>query len=153
MNEDNLTYREAETEVFPNRTSALLRESVPPLVYHPAPTPDQEHVANGGRGLTQMFGLHFSSAVLTIIVDLMVFGGDVISGGMLLPVGIVLAVVLGFIVYRIQRHMYGDDHNAALTKALIVGLLTAIPVPVTPFVAIPSGVIGLANAIGRRFKS
>ena len=57
---------------------------------------------------------------------------------------------LGFIVYRIQRGNYGDTHDAALTKALIVGLLTAIPVPLTPVVAAPGGLLGIVQAIRRR---
>ena len=102
------------------------------------------------RGLAATFGLDFRAAILTVIVDLMVFGTDTISFETLLPLGIFVAAVLGFIVYRIQRGNYGDTHDAALTKALIVGLLTAIPVPLTPVVAIPGGLLGMVQAIRRR---
>jgi hypothetical protein len=80
----------------------------------------------------------------------MVFTGDTVSFETLLPLGIGVAAVLAFIVYRLQRKSYGDDHADALTKALIVGLLTAIPVPLSPFIAIPGGVIGIVKAIRRR---
>jgi chromate transport protein ChrA len=97
-----------------------------------------------------MFGLHPRAAILTVLVDLMVFGGDTISLETLVPLGICVAAVLGVIVYRIQRKSYGDDHADALTKALVVGLLTAIPVPLTPLIAIPAGVIGVAHAVRRK---
>jgi Na+-translocating ferredoxin:NAD+ oxidoreductase RnfD subunit len=102
---------------------------------------------SASRGLTQMFGLHIQAATLTVLVDLMVFGMDTVSLETLAPLGVVVAAVLGFIVYRIQRKSYGDDHDTALNKALIIGLLTAIPVPLTPLIAIPGGVIGIVRAI------
>lgn len=104
----------------------------------------------GSRGLTQTFGIAPPAALLTLIVDAMVFSMDTASLETLLPLGAAIAVVLGFIVYRIQLKHYGDDHDAAFTKALIIGLLTAIPVPVAPFVAIPGGVLGIVKAITRK---
>lgn len=102
------------------------------------------------KGLIQTFGLHVTSAVLTIIVDMMLFGGEIVSVGLLIPLGIACGLVLGFIVYRIQRHWYGDDQNSALIKAMIVGLLTAIPTSVTPVIAAPAGVLGIVNMVRRR---
>jgi hypothetical protein len=105
--------------------------------------------AVAARGLAQMFGLDFRAAILAVIVDLLVFGGDAISFGLLLPLGIGVAAVLSFIVYKIQRQS-GDDHDSALIKSLIIGLLTAIPAPLTPLFAIPAGIIGVVNCIGGR---
>ncbi len=102
------------------------------------------------RGLAQVFGLSPQAAFLAVLVDMLVFTGDTLSLETLLPLGIGIAAVLGLIVYRIQRHSYNDDHNTALTKALIVGLLTAIPVPITPFFAIPGGLLGIVRAITRK---
>lgn len=59
-------------------------------------------------------------------------------------------VALTFITYKIQRAWYGDDHDSALIKALIVGLLTAIPVPLTSIVAAPGGILGLLHLLKRR---
>ncbi|MDP9176021.1 MAG: hypothetical protein M3O30_19465 [Planctomycetota bacterium] len=101
-------------------------------------------------GLTQMFGIHPQAAILTVIVDLMVFSANTATLEMFLPLGVAIAGVLGIIVYRIQRKSYGDDHDTALTKALIVGLLTAIPAPLSPLFAIPSGLVGIVKAIARR---
>jgi hypothetical protein len=102
------------------------------------------------RGLAQMFGLDVRASILTIIVDLMVFGGDVASLGALIPVAIGVACILGFIVYKIQVKWYNDDHDSALIKALIIGLLTAIPVPLSTLIAIPGGILGIVGAIGRK---
>jgi hypothetical protein len=101
------------------------------------------------QGLAQTFGLDIRAAILAVLVDLMVFGGDTISLETLLPLGICVAAVLGLIVYRLQRS-YGDDHDSAVTKALIVSLLTAIPVPLTPLIAIPGGLLGIVKAISRK---
>jgi hypothetical protein len=95
------------------------------------------------RGLARMFGLDARAAVLAVLVDLMVFAGDTFSLETLVPLGIAVAAVLGFIVYKIQRKYQNDDHDAAMIKAMIVVLLTAIPVPLTPLIAIPGGIIGL----------
>jgi hypothetical protein len=111
-----------------------------------AATPGQ---VSGSRGLAAMFALDIRAAVLTILVDLMVFGIDTISFETLLPLGILIAAVLAFIVYRIQIE-YGDDKQSAMTKCLIIGLLTAIPAPLSPLVAIPGGLFGLVQAIGRK---
>jgi hypothetical protein len=102
------------------------------------------------QGFTQTFGLDFRAAILTFLVDSMVFGGDAFSLGLLIPLGIVVGAILAFIVYRIQIKWYGDDHDSALIKALIVGLLTAIPAPLGPLFAIPGGVLGLVNTVRRR---
>lgn len=106
--------------------------------------------AAASHSFAQTFGLDFRSALLTLIVDAMVFGGDAISMGLLIPLGVVVAGILGLIVYRIQTRLYGDDHDSALTKALIVGLLTAIPVPLAPVIAIPTGIVGIVKAIMRK---
>jgi hypothetical protein len=98
----------------------------------------------------RLFGLDVRAAVLAIIVDLMVFAGDTLSVETLVPLGIGVAAVLGFIVYKIQRKWYGDDHESAFIKAMVIGLLTAIPMPLTPLIAIPSGIAGVVKAIRRK---
>jgi hypothetical protein len=105
------------------------------------------------KGLAQTFGLDIRAAILTILVDLLVFGGDMASFGALIPIAIAVAAVLAFIVFKIQFHWYKDDRDSALIKAMIVGLLTAIPVPITPLFAIPGGILGIVNAVKRRRNS
>jgi hypothetical protein len=106
--------------------------------------------AVASRGLAQTFGLDIRAAILAVIVDLMVFGGEVFSFEVLLPLGICVAGVLAFIVYKIQRKWHQDDHDSALIKALIIGLLTAIPVPLTPIIAVPGGILGIVSSFRRK---
>jgi len=105
---------------------------------------------SGSRGFAATFGLDPRVAVLTVIVDVMVFGGDAITLGALIPIGIAVGAILAFIVYKIQMTWYGDDHDSALIKALIIGLLTAIPAPLGPLFAIPGGLLGVVKAISRK---
>jgi hypothetical protein len=126
-----------------NRGPLLRRNPVEVLAARKA----AEVPVEASRGLCQMFGLHPPIAFLTVLVDAMVFGTDTFSMELLLPLGIGVAVVLGIIVYMAQMKWYGDDKQSALIKALIIFLLTAIPVPLGPFVAIPGGLIGIVKKI------
>lgn len=99
------------------------------------------HIA--ARGFAQIFGLHPAMALLTVVVNTMVFTTGVftmgVGWGMSIPVGIAIAII----VYMGQKKWYDDDHESALIKALIVGFLTAIPTSLPGYLTIPSGVIGL----------
>lgn len=101
------------------------------------------------KGLDQMFGIDPRIAFLAFIVDMMLFGATAATMGLDLPVLIPLAiaagVVLGRITYKAQMKWYGDDHDSAMIKASIVGLLTAIPVGIPAIVWVPSGLLGLLH--------
>lgn len=101
-------------------------------------------------GLIQTFGLDYRVAILALLVDFIAFSGDIVSAGLLYPVELGGAVVLAFVTYKIQRSWYGDDRDSALIKAAIVGLLTAIPVPISWIVVGPGGLLGLVRALFRR---
>jgi hypothetical protein len=99
------------------------------------------------RGFLQLVGLSPATAALAIGVDLLLFAEDVISLGMLVPLSVLAAGALGFCTYKLQRK-WGDDHDAAIVKAVVIGLVTAIPVPVTPLLAVPAGLAGvMKNAL------
>jgi hypothetical protein len=129
-------------------------DSVPPVRRCPPPLRESnEGTAPPPRGtqvLAQWFGLHLAAAILTVLVDLMVSGIDTASFELLLPLGVVIAGVLGYIVFQIQIHWYGDSRSSALIKGMIIGLLTAIPAPLSPLIAVPTGVIGLAKLMRRK---
>ena len=130
-----------------------------PNNFHPAPYASQphkslhpHHVAAGG--FTQMFGLHPATAMLTVIANAMIFGGAGVAGLIAVPSGgsslVVLTVIstvcggiLGIITYMAQKKWYDDDHESALIKSLIVAFLTAIPVGLPGFLALPAGIVGL----------
>ncbi len=97
----------------------------------------------------QMFGLDPRIAFLAFIVDLMLFGSAAVSMGitlpLLIPISIAAGIVLGRITYKAQTKWYGDDHDSAMIKAGIIGLLTAIPVGIPAIVWVPSGLLGLLH--------
>jgi hypothetical protein len=101
------------------------------------------------RGFTQIFGLDPRIAFLTFVIDLMLFGGVVLTWGLLIPIALVAGLVLGFITYRAQMRWYGDDRESALIKGVIIGLLTAIPTPLPAILYIPSGLLGLIHMARR----
>ena len=108
------------------------------------------HDATPHRGFGQLFGLDPRIAFLMFVVDMMLFGGNLLTLGLLLPVSVGAGLVLGFITFRAQRRWYGDDTDAALIKAAIVGLLTAIPTPLPAALYIPSGIVGLITRLRSR---
>jgi len=117
--------------------------------------PEQTLMADGrsptrppeARGFAASFGLDPRVALLTVLVDLMANSATIVSAGLLYEVELGAAVVLTFIAYKAQRVWYGDDRDSALIKALVVGLLTAIPVPISPLFAIPGGALGLLRLL------
>jgi hypothetical protein len=102
-----------------------------------------EPAARSSRGISQVFGLDPRIAFLTFVVDLMLFGGEILSFGLLIPIALLAGIVLGFVTYRAQMKWYGDDRESALIKGVIIGLLTAIPTPLPAFLYVPSGILGL----------
>ena len=99
--------------------------------------------ASSPAKLGQLFGLDPRIAILTLIVDMMLNAGDLVTMGMLLPVSIMAGAVLGYIVYKAQINWYGDAKESAKIKALILGLLTAISTPLPELLYIPAGIVGL----------
>ena len=112
------------------------------------PNGNQHHEA--ARGLGQALGLHPIPAFTTLAVNAMMFGGTVLTMGVLAPLAILVAVVLAYITYRAQRRFYGDDHDAALVKSLAVGLVTAIPLGLPAFLTVPSTLVGIVHTLRRK---
>jgi hypothetical protein len=102
------------------------------------------------RGFSQNFGLDPRIAGLMLIVDLMLNAGDIVSMGLLVPFSIAAGIVLGYITYKAQVNWYGDDKESAKIKAIIVGLLTAIPTPLPAILYVPAGILGLLRNARRK---
>jgi hypothetical protein len=112
------------------------------------PVPPSAHAA---RGIGQVFGIDPRIAFLTFVLDLMLFGVEGVSAfASVLFVSLPAGVALAYITYKAQMKWYGDDHDTALIKGCILGLLTAIPSPLPSIVYIPSGIVGLFHGIRRR---
>ncbi len=120
-------------------------QTYPPASY----TPYAYHAARA-RGFSQIFGIHPAIAFLTLIVDMMLFGGEIATLGAILPVSIGAGCVLGVIAYLAQRKWYGDDRGSAAIKGLILAFLTAIPTPLPAILTLPSGIVGLFHSLRRR---
>ena len=95
------------------------------------------------RGFAQTFGLHPAVAALAVTVDLMVFGAGDVTLGVGWFASIPIGAVVAIITYMAQKKWYGDDKESALIKALVVGLLTAIPTSLPGLVSAPMGILGL----------
>src|SRR5271165_5684778 len=106
-----------------------------------------ERSARHSRGFAQLFGLDPRIAFLTFVIDVMLFGGEVLTLGILIPIAFIVGLVLGFITYRAHMKWYGDDRESALTKGVIIGLLTAIPTPLPAILYVPSGILGLIHMV------
>ena len=97
-----------------------------------------------------MFGLDPRIAFLTFIVDLMLNAEEFATMGLLLPLSVAAAIILGFIAYRGQKKWYGDDSESAMIKAVMLALLTAIPTAIPSVLYGTAGLIGLAHALRRK---
>lgn len=99
------------------------------------------------RTLGQTFGLHPLAALGLFVIDWMLFGEEMATAGVgwliSLPVGVVLALV----TFLIQKHSYRDATMPALCKALLVGVLTAIPAPLSSFGLLPMAAFGAIKVL------
>jgi hypothetical protein len=113
------------------------------------PLPENQGAVTA-RGFGQVFGLDPRIAFLTIVVDVMLFGGDVATFGVGVLLSALVGIALGVITYKAQKHWYQDDRESAIIKGLIVGLLTAIPTSLPGFLTIPSGLVGIVHLLRRK---
>jgi len=117
-------------------------EVIPPGRSYPATSSPEHHVAHG---FSQTFGLHPAAALLTVVVNTMVFASGFGTMGVGWLTSIPVGFVLGIIVFMTQKKWYGDDNESAFIKALIVAFLTAIPTSLPGYLTIPSGILGFFN--------
>ena len=98
------------------------------------------------------FGLHPLTALGLFAVDWMLFGEEVATGGAGWLVSLPVGVVLGLIAILIQKHSYKDETAPAVAKGLLVGLLTAIPAPLSSFGILPMAAFGLVRVLFSKRK-
>ena len=132
-------------------------EGPTPVTKVPAPLMPQSQTktkpAAPHSRFAHMFGLDPRIAFVSLVVDMMLNAGDIASAGLLVPVGIMAGLVLGYVTYRAQINWYGDDPESARLKAIILGLLTAIPTPLPELLYVPAGLIGLFDGFFRRDRT
>jgi hypothetical protein len=112
--------------------------------------PAKDKAAVPQRRFSQIFGLDPRIAFLTLVIDMMLNAGELLSMGLLVPVSMMAGVVLGYVVYKAQINWYGDDPESAKIKAIVIGLLTAIPTPIPEMLYLPAGLLGAFNLVWKR---
>ncbi|MEZ4298736.1 MAG: hypothetical protein R3B70_27545 [Polyangiaceae bacterium] len=93
--------------------------------------------------LAQALGLHPLVAFGMFACDWMLFGAEAGTAGVGLAITIPVALALTIPSVLIQRYSFGDVWGAAIGKGVLVGVLTAIPMPIGSAVTLAGGVIGL----------
>jgi phosphate/sulfate permease len=98
----------------------------------------------------QSFGLHPLVGFSLFTVDSVLFASEVASfeatWALSIPVGIALTV---FSVLA-QKRLYGDSWKAAFGKGILVGTLTAIPLPIASLTTLVGGIIGVGRGLAER---
>lgn len=106
-------------------------------------SPDPARPESTRARLARILGLHPLVAFGMFACDWMLFGGEAASGGIGLTVTIPVALALTVPCLLVQRFSFRDTWGAAAGKALMVGVLTAVPMPLGSPATLIGGVIGL----------
>lgn len=99
--------------------------------------------ANVREKLAHAVGLHPLVAFGMFACDWMLFGGEAGSAGVGLAITVPVALALTIPCILLQRFSFKDGWGAAIAKGLLVGVLTAIPMPLGSPATLAGGVIGL----------
>ena len=100
-----------------------------------------------GDSFSQTFGLHPLVGFSLFAIDSMLFASEVATfeatWALTIPIGLALAVF----AILLQKRLYGDSWRAAAGKGLIVGVLTAIPLPLGSLTTLLGGVLGAGKVL------
>jgi hypothetical protein len=90
------------------------------------------------RGFLRVFGLHPGVAIGTILVNLVLFGMNLMALiiaahtdsrdiAVALVISVEIGALAGYLSYLGQIKWYGDDRETAMVKGTVTGVITAIP--------------------------
>ena len=102
------------------------------------------------KKLSQSFGLHPLVGFGMFAVDMMLFGGEVMTLEAIWPITVGIGAVLTIPSILIQKYSFGDEWGAAVGKGLLVGVLTAIPTPLPAIVPLLGGALGTMQMLDRK---
>jgi hypothetical protein len=103
------------------------------------------------RGFAQLFSLNPLLAIFVIVLDAMVSAVDVATLGISAPVlWLIASIFTGIVVFRGQKKWGGDDQEGALTKAIMLSCLVALPTPFPSFLTVPSAIVGTVQMLRRK---
>ena len=90
----------------------------------------------------QTFGLHPLVGISLFTVDSVLFASELVTveatWALTVPIGFALTIP----AILLQKRLYGDSWRAAVGKGLIVGVFTAIPVPIASLMTLAGSVLG-----------
>ena len=99
------------------------------------------------KDLSKTFGLHPLTAIVLLVVDWMLFGEEIATGGIGWLISLPVGVLLGLAAVMIQKHAYEDENGSAIAKGLVVALLTAIPAPLSSLGLLPLAAFGTVRVL------
>lgn len=105
---------------------------LPPLPKDAYSTPSQAQPVPAAPfpGLRTFY--HPASGVVILGLDWLVFGSDMLTGFLALPVMCILAFLTSFpVIYAIQTKWAKDTMSGAFGKAFLGAFLVAVPFPIT----------------------
>ncbi len=95
----------------------------------------------------QSFGLHPLVGLSLFTVDSVLFASEVVTleatWALTVPIGFALTIP----AILLQKRLYGDSWRAAVGKGLVVGVLTAIPLPVASLMTLAGSVLGTTKGL------
>lgn len=95
------------------------------------------------KGFCATYGIHPLAALVTFATDQMLFVGELATAGVGEVLSIPVAAAVGFLAYRTQEKMYGDNKDTAAIKGGCLALLCAIPTGLPALLTVPAGILGL----------
>jgi hypothetical protein len=97
--------------------------------------------------ICQTFGLHPVVGFSLFAVDSVLFASEVLTleatWAVTIPVGLALTVP----AILLQKRLYGDNWKAAIGKGILVGVLTAIPLPLASIITFAGGLLGAGKGL------
>lgn len=99
--------------------------------------------------LLRKLGVHPVVALVFVIVDFLLFGGEIITWGFSLKISILAGIFLGLWAIRQQKVAYGDTLGRALIKGVALGVLTALPTPAASFLTVIGGLLPLFDKVAK----
>lgn len=97
--------------------------------------------------LFRIIGLHPLVGFGMFAVDWMLFAAETGTIAVSWPVSIGVAAALTIPCVLVQRYSYSDEWGLAIGKALMVGVLTAVPTSLPSLVPLAGGVVGTASLL------
>ncbi len=105
---------------------------------------------NALKKLSPALGLHPLVGFGMFAVDMMLFGEEMLTIGLTLPISAAVGAALTIPSILIQKYSYGDNWGAAIGKGLLIGVLTAIPTPLPAAIPLLGGAIGTMQMLNEK---